>query len=291
MTDKSSGMDFDRQLFVQPQASVPRPAANVPGLILVVVVLAAVAFLAYKLLPQISSDSANAGNPALNDIDRRLGEIEGRLGKLESTRRPVIVSTQNAPATDQKEKSAKPNMKTTYQISPTPKLSARASAPASPAADPATAQRLASLQKGLGTLQNDQAANQEAWQATTDRLAEVAGQVGSQGTEILRNQDEINQLLVRTEMEAIPFELRRGSDPQPVGPVSLVLKSTNVKAQRYNLCVHFENACIDLKDRSLHEVVQFILVRNTTPVQVIATKITKDEVLGYLEAPRHRTGQ
>jgi hypothetical protein len=122
-------------------------------------------------------------------------------------------------------------------------------------------------------------------------LAEMAGQVGTQSVEILRNQDEINQLLVRTEMEAIPFELRRGADPQPVGPVSLVLKSTNPKAQRYTLCVHIQNSCIDLKDRALHEVVQFILVRNTTPVQVIATKITKDEVLGYIEAPRHHSGQ
>lgn len=290
MSDKSSGMDFDRQLFVQPQASVPRPASNLSGLILVVVVLAAVGILAYKLVPQFSSDSASTGNLAMANIDKRLVEIEGRLEKLETSRK-LIISSPNVSPADSNDKSAKPAAKTVYQISPTPKQSARASALSAPAADPATSQRIASLQKGLGALQNDQAANQEAWHATTDRLAEVAGQVGTQGTEILRNQDEINQLLVRTEMEAIPFELRRGADPQPVGPVSLVLKSTNVKAQRYNLCVHLENSCIDLKDRSLHEVVQFILVRNTTPVQVIATKITKDEVLGYLEAPRHRSGQ
>lgn len=138
----------------------------------------------------------------------------------------------------------------------------------------------------MGQLQSDQSANNEAWQATTDRLADVAGQVGTQNVEILRSQDELNQLLSRTEMKAIPFELIRGTNPMPVGPVSLILKSSNPKSQRYTLCVYIQPSCIELKDRTRFEVVQFVVSRNTIPFKVIATKITKDEILGYLEVPK-----
>jgi hypothetical protein len=147
-------------------------------------------------------------------------------------------------------------------------------------------QRLSSLQQGIGQLQNDQVANHEAWQATTDRLANVAGQVGIQNVEILRSQDELDQLLSRTEMIAIPFELIRGTNPQQVGPVSLILKSSNPKSQRYTLCIFIQPSCIELKDHTRFEVVQFVVARNAIPFKVIATKIAKDEILGYLEVPK-----
>ena len=112
------------------------------------------------------------------------------------------------------------------QNNPTPAAPARAvyrvtpSIPQQPriaAPDPATTQKLSALQQDLGTVQNDASANREAWQATTDRLADVAGQVGSQHGEILRNEDEVNQLLAQTARSALPFELRRGASPQQWG--------------------------------------------------------------------------
>jgi len=114
----------------------------------------------------------------------------------------------------------------------------------------------------------------------------MAGRVGTQGAAILQNQDELNQLLARTEMETIPFELLRGSSPKRVGPVSLVLKSSNSKTQHYTLCVYVQPSCIELKDRALHEVVGFVAQRNSAPLEVIATKIINDEILGYLAVPR-----
>jgi DNA polymerase IIIc chi subunit len=103
---------------------------------------------------------------------------------------------------------------------------------------------------------------------------------------VLRNRDELDAVLAETEMEAIPFELYRGANPQPVGPVSLALKSTNSKHQRYTLCVYIQNSCTELKNRTLHEVVQFVVARNSPPLRVIGTKMSDDEMVGYLEVPR-----
>lgn len=287
MSDKSSGIDFDRQVFVQPQPPPKHQAMPLAGILFALAIVAAVGFLGYKLLPGLTKDSASAGDPAMADIDKRLTAMEGRLEKLEAGRRAAVPSKKEG-FSEPAEVSSQPRTKTVYQISPAPREQSHA-AP-TPAQDPATAQRLSALQQNVGALQSNDAANREAWQATTDKLADMAGQVGTQGVEILRNQDELNQLLARTEMEAIPFELLRRSNPQPVGPVSLVLKSSNPKTQRYTVCVYIQARCIELKDRTLHEVVQFVAARNTAPLEVIATKIMKDRILGYLEVPRSQSG-
>jgi hypothetical protein len=287
MTDKS-GIDFDRQVFVQPQgAPLPPQGTRIGGLLLVIAMIVALVLLGYKLVQQNASYSGNA-DAATADIDRRLSTIETRLENLENSRRVAVPVKVERPARPP-ESSEKPTVKTVYRISPEPQTE-RQPIPTS-APDSRTVERLSNLQQGLGELQKSQAANQQAWQATTDRLADVAGQVGTQGVEILRSEDELNQLLARTEMQAIPFELLRGSNPQPVGPVSLVLKSANPKTQRYTICVYVQPSCVEWKNRTLYEVVQFVVSRNTPPLEVIATRIVKDEVVGYLEVPRERSAQ
>jgi hypothetical protein len=285
MSDNSSGFDFDRQAFAQLRNVPSRPAPRIGTLIFTLFAIAAVAFLTYIVVAHISKKSGSASDPALANFDKRLAAIEGRLEKLETNRtaaKPVWMET----PVDPKQTTSKPTAKSHDKIPPTPPQEAQESEPSVPASDPATAQRMSGLQQGLGALQSDKIANREAWQATTNRVAEIQGQVGTQGVQILQSQDDLNQLLARAEMDAIPFELLRGASPQQVGPVSLFLKSSNPKTQRYTLCAFAQSTCIELKDRSLHEVVQFVASRNSAPLGIIATKIMKFQILGYLEVPR-----
>jgi hypothetical protein len=291
MSEKSAGIDFDRQVFVQDRPPLVRPTARLGGVIFALAIIIVVAFVGYKLLPQPARESGNTSDAALAELDKRLADIEGRLEKLESTRKAVVPSRKEEAADPKQPAPTAPRSaeRTVYQVSPAPRQVRTGVVPA-PGPDPATAQRLAAFEQGLGSLQNDAAASHDAWQATTDKLANMAGQVGTQGVEILRSQDELNQLLARTEMEAIPFELLRGSNPQPVGPVSLLLKSANPKTQRYTVCVYIQPSCVELKDRTLNEVVQFVVARNSTPLELIATRMTKEEIVGYLEVPRNQSG-
>jgi hypothetical protein len=291
MSDKSTaGIDFDRQVFVQSQAPSSTGAgtgARMGGLIFGLTIIAAIALVGYKLIPQTPRTSAGADDAALASVDQRLTMIEERLAKLEAEKKTVTVIRKEGPAKSIAATApATRPARTVYRVSGTPWEGS--GKPTAPAADPATAQRLTALQQGMGQLRQNQAASQDAWQATTNRLADMAGEVGSQNVTILRNQDELNELINRTDLEAIPFELLRGSNPQPIGPVSLVLKSTNPKKQSYTLCVYVQPTCIELKDRMVHEVVQFVVARNSTPFQVVATRIVKDEILGYLEVPRNQ---
>jgi hypothetical protein len=293
MADKSGGIDFDRQVFVQPEVPKSRPAPPIAGILFALVAIGAIGFLAYKILPQNLSGFAKAGSanansdaPTLADVDKRLADIEKRLDRLEANRRAAM-SRREGESLDHPGAQSIPIGKTERQTS---LRAARSDQPGAGSihggADAATLQRLAAVQKGVASLESDQAANSEAWQATTHKMADMAGQVGTQSVEVLRNRDELDAVLAETEMEAIPFELYRGANPQPVGPVSLALKSTNSKHQRYTLCVYIQNSCTELKNRTLHEVVQFVVARNSPPLRVIGTKMSDDEMVGYLEVPR-----
>jgi len=77
----------------------------------------------------------------------------------------------------------------------------------------------------------------------------------------------------------------RGNNRMPVGPVTLQLKSVDARSQRYSVCVYFEDRCIELKDRVLNEVVVFVVSKNGAPLELVATKVLRDQIVGYLEVP------
>jgi hypothetical protein len=286
MDRKSAGVDFDREAFVSPSPRAPSGDSRLPGLLLLLVAVAALGLIGYKFLIQDAVDDSGSDRRTLAQIDQRMAGIEDRLSRIEQERDRPAVSSFAAKKPDAPAPAVDPqSAPRVYRITPAPPQQ-----PAAPATDPAMTQRVAGLQQGLGSLQQDATANREAWQATTDRLADVSGQVGNQQLQMLRSQDELNQLLARTQRTAIPFELHRGSDRQPVGPVSLLLKSTNAKTGRYTLCAYVQNSCLELKERNRYEVVQFITSRYSAPLEVIATSVLKDGITGYLEVPTEKAG-
>jgi hypothetical protein len=291
MDRKSDGIEFNREAFV---ASTPKEASAGPRLfigLLLVVSVAALGLIVYKVLIQNAGGSGGTTDArVVAELDQRLSMIEDRLDQIEKEHgRKVAAPAPAAPAASPASASTQPEAPH-YRISnPTPQQ--QHSAPATAAPDPATSAKLAGIQQNVGSLQNDANANKEAWQATTDRLADVAGQIGTQHNAMIKSQEELNMLLARTSLSAIPFELRRGSNRQPVGPITLTLKATNLKNHRYTICVWVQNACIELKDKTMFEVVRFATSKDAAPLEVIATKVDRDVIVGYLEVPREKSGQ
>jgi len=83
MSEKSTGIDFDRQVFVQPEAPPTRPSLRIGGLIFALVAIVAMAILAYKVVPQAAKQSESAGDPhwliSINDWLRwKDGSIDWR---------------------------------------------------------------------------------------------------------------------------------------------------------------------------------------------------------------------
>lgn len=233
--------------------------------------------------------SAGADTQTLAQIQRQLNSIEKRLGELESRRRAESAKVSGevkTPETDLSSQDSVPRPpRTRYHVSPESAMPAQPQTAQPPLPDPASAQKLARLQQGIGALQEESTANREAWQATANRLAEVAGELGAQHGQILQNKDELNRFLGRTQHSTVTFELRRSSVPEPVGPIRISLKTSNQKSQRYTLCVYVQDSCVQVKDRVQYEVVELAVSRDAAPFELIATKVDRDGIVGYLEVP------
>jgi hypothetical protein len=71
-----------------------------------------------------------------------------------------------------------------------------------------------------------------------------------------------------------------------VGDVSLVLKRTDPKANRYWLEIIVGDRKTDKKDRTINEPVQFYVSRSKLPYEIVVNEVQKDFVLGYLSTPK-----
>jgi cell division protein FtsB len=291
MDHKSTGIEYDREMFVPSGQQTTSAGPSVMGILLFVLGVAgvaALAFIGYRVMTQGGGAVSATDNRALLQVQQHLSQIDDRLDQLEQENHRLaaaqsLANSKKPAEVAQNDATSSAPGRMVYRVSPS--ISQQPRVVVVTPADSANTQKLAALQKDLGAAQDDASANREAWQATTDRLADVAGQIGSQHGEILHSQDQLNQLLAQTARSAVSFEIRRGSSPEQLGPVTVALKSTNEKNQRYTLCVYIQKSCVELKDRTLYEVVQVALSRNAPPLQVIATKIRRDGITGYLEVP------
>lgn len=276
------GIDFDRQAFVTPVEDQPqKPPSRIVGIVILAVAVAGIAFVGYKLMFDPSLNGVSAEANSLQQIQQELADMKERLDQLDKRHKgtalesPVAASPKTSPASSGAMSRSKP----AYQISAASTLSAQRN-PNPPSQPPA--------QRPAPAAATNDTADRESWQATTDRLADVVGAVGSQEGEINQTRDQLNQLLSQTRRTALQFELTRGTGRQSVGPVELQLKASDSKSQRYTVCVYLNNKRVELKDRVLDEVVVFVLARGTPPLELVTTRINHDQIVGYLEVPTER---
>jgi hypothetical protein len=282
-----AGIDFDRQAFVPATEKSPRVSSNIIGAGILIAAIAIAGFVAYKLIPSLSATAAppTADPASLTQMQQQLEEMQKRIDTLEKHRKGSLTESAKTPETPAPAVVKAPAMKPVYKIAsgvPQP-------TPSRPPVQPAQSASYANQQAAaLGVVEEKTNANHEAWQATTDRLADVVGVVGSQQGEIAQTREDVNRLLAKTGRSAVPFELRRNAGREPIGPVSLVLKSADTKNNKYSVCVYVTDQCIELKDRALNEVVAFVTSKDSAPLALVATKILHDQIVGYLEVPNNK---
>lgn len=277
-----AGIDFDRQVFIPPADQPEKPPSRIIGVVILVLAILGIGFVGYKLISDTNLSGASAEANSLQQIQQQLADMQERLDVLEKKHKSAnefnAVTPKPEPATSSSTARSKP----AYQIS--------AASALNPQRNPNPTSQPSAARTAPVTAANDTAAR-ESWQATTDRLADVVGTVGSQEGEINQTRDELNQLLAQSRRSALQFELTRGAGRQSVGPVELLLKGSDARSQRYTVCVYVNNKCIELKDRVLDEVVVFVLARGTPPLELVATRISRDEIVGYLEIPTEKVAR
>jgi hypothetical protein len=285
-----AGIEFDRGAFVPVNAPPERSIARMLSPILFLLAVGLVAVVGYKIYTETKqSDVVAAANSEVQQLQQQLAEMQKRLDQMEKHNK---VAPANASPISSDKRASSPSVissakKTVYKVTAASALPPQSKQPTVPVASvsPASAPSRADSNNAIA---NDVAANREAWQAATNRLSDVVGVVGTQQEEINETREAVNQLLTQTHRRAVSFELNRGNNRLPVGTVTLQLKSADSKSQHYSLCVYFDKKCIELKDRALNEVVVFVVTKDSAPLELIATKIQRDQIVGYLEVPSEK---
>jgi Tfp pilus assembly protein PilE len=277
-----AGIDFDRQVFVPSNSPHGKPVVQLLAPLVVVAALALIAFVGYKaFLVNAQNNETAAANAQVQELQQQVVEMQKHIDTLEKHRKGAETSPAPLPGFTAAPPARQP-VKTIYRI---------VAASAQPVQPKTTGAAASVTPAGATTGASSEivgqvAANREAWEATTNRLADVVGVVDTQQGEISATRETVNQLLAQTRRQAVSFEVNRHNDPIPVGPVTLQFKTADAKGQYYTLCVFFNSQkCIELRDRALNEVVVFVVAKGQPPLELVATKINHDQIVGYLEIP------
>lgn len=135
----------------------------------------------------------------------------------------------------------------------------------------------------LGKTQNDLA-------GAMTQLQSMRGDLSDHSSLIARNHDELEILKHKGDRSYFEFTLNKG-DKQRVGTVSLELKKTDAKKNRFTLVVYADDKKYEKKDRNVNEPLQFYSGREPGLYEIVVNTInSKNQVAGYLSTPKGAAG-
>lgn len=123
--------------------------------------------------------------------------------------------------------------------------------------------------------------------STKTKLEHAIGDLSRHSELIATTHDELELLKHRGDRDYFEFTLHKGKDPTRLSIVSLQLKKTDRKKNKFTLYVIAEDKKIEKKDRTINEPLQFYTGRERALFEVVVNSVDKNTVSGYLSTPRN----
>jgi chromosome segregation ATPase len=121
---------------------------------------------------------------------------------------------------------------------------------------------------------------------TINNLNKVTGDLGVQSGYIATNGRELAALKALGERNILDVKLGKTKAPVRVGDITLLLKKTDPKKNRYTVEVQADDKITEKKDKTINEPVQFYVLKSKQPYELVINQVTKDQIVGYLSAPK-----
>ena len=146
--------------------------------------------------------------------------------------------------------------------------------------------KIGALSGEVSGAKSDIEATRKDLEATKGRLERTVGDLGVQSGLIARNKEEVEELKRRGERNIFEFDLRKGKNPQRVGPVQVTLKKVDTKKFRYTMDLVADDKRIEKRDKTVNEPVQFYVRGARVPYEIVVFEVQKDRAIGYLTTPK-----
>ncbi|HZD93975.1 MAG TPA: hypothetical protein VE133_06955 [Candidatus Sulfotelmatobacter sp.] len=139
----------------------------------------------------------------------------------------------------------------------------------------------------LGKVGADVADTRTDLATTKNKLEHAIGDINKHSEIIATSHDELEVLKHRGDRDYFEFTLKKDKDPTRLSIVSLQLKKTDPRKNKFTLYVLAEDKKIEKKDRSINEPLQFYTGRDRSLFEVVVNSVDKNTVTGYLSTPKN----
>jgi F0F1-type ATP synthase membrane subunit b/b' len=146
--------------------------------------------------------------------------------------------------------------------------------------------QVSTVKTDVGGVKTDLSKTQGDLATTISELQFVKGDLSSTDSVIARNHDELVLLEHKGDRNFYEFSLDKGQK-KPVGTVSLELKRTDAKHNKFTLDIYADDKVYEKKDRNVNEPLQFYSGKDQALYEIVVNNInSRNEIAGYLSTPK-----
>ncbi len=147
--------------------------------------------------------------------------------------------------------------------------------------------KIAGVSSDVGTVKTQAAATQAQLEKTIGELKSVTGDLGVQSGLVATNGHELAALKLRGERNYFDIKLPKTKQRQRVADITLLLKKTDPKHNRYTVEVMADDKLTEKKDKNINEPVQFYTAKGGhIPYELVINQVQKNMIVGYLATPK-----
>jgi hypothetical protein len=152
---------------------------------------------------------------------------------------------------------------------------------------------VSSVKSDVGTVKTDVSsvrADLTSTQSTLDKtgadLKRAMGDMGVMSGLIATNAKDLTALRELGERNYVEFSLSKKQPEKKLGDVTLTLKNSDPKRNRYTVEILANDKRVQKKDKTVNEPVQLYVSENRQPYEIVVNQVKKDEIVGYLSTPK-----
>jgi chromosome segregation ATPase len=132
----------------------------------------------------------------------------------------------------------------------------------------------------------DVTTTQQNLEKTASDLKRATGDMGVMSGLIATNGKELEALRALGERNYMEFDLRKGQVEKKLGNVTVVMKKSDPKHNRYTVEIVADDKRVEKRDKTTNEPVQFYISNSRQPYEIVVNQVKKDEITGYLSTPK-----
>jgi len=138
----------------------------------------------------------------------------------------------------------------------------------------------------VGSVRTDLSATRDDLDKTGADLKRAVGDMGVMSGLIATNSKDLQSLRDLGERNYFEFDLEKGALTKKVGNVTLTLKKSDPKRNRYTIAVLADDKLVEKRDKTINEPVQLYTAASKQPYEIVVNQVQKDKIVGYLATPK-----